>query len=225
MTDAIGQMLAPAVGIAISPVPIIAVVLMLATPRGRTNGISFTAAWVLTLGALSTAVVLLGSGAGAHTGGQTASWVSWVKLAAGVLFVLLGAKQWKGRPREGQEAELPGWMKAIDTFTPVKAAGLAAALSALNPKNLVLAIGGAVSIAGSSASAGGKGAAVVLFVLIASLCALLPLGVYLIGGEKSARVLESWKGWMAAHNAAIMTVLLTVMGAKFIGDALTGLHG
>ncbi|MGX1274384.1 GAP family protein [Streptomyces phaeoluteigriseus] len=225
MGDAIGQMLAPAVGIAISPVPIIAIVLMLATPRGRVNGVAFTAAWVVTLAALSTAVVLLGSGADAHTDGQTASWVYWVKVAAGVVFVLLGLKQWKGRPREGQEAELPGWMKAIDTFSPGKAAGLAAALSALNPKNLVLAIGGALSVAGSSASAGGKGVALVLFVLIASLCALLPLGVYLVGGDRSARVLESWKGWMARHNAAIMSVLLIVLGAKFIGDALSGLAG
>lgn len=223
MGDALGQVLAPAVGIAISPVPIIAVVLMLATPRGRVNGIAFTLAWVVILAVLSTVVVLLGSGAGAHTGGHTASWVSWVKAAAGVLFVLLGLKQWKGRPREGHEAELPGWMKAIDTFTPGKAAGLAAALSALNPKNLVLAVGGAVSIAGSSASAGGKSVAVAAFVLISSLCALLPLGVYLTGGSKSARVLESWKGGMAQHNAAIMTVLLIVMGAKFIGDAISGL--
>ncbi|MEU4178884.1 GAP family protein [Streptomyces sp. NPDC026589] len=223
MGDAIGQMLTPAVGIAISPVPLIAVVLMLATPRGRANGTAFTAAWVVTLAALSTVVVLLGSGADAHEDGETASWVYWVKLLAGVLFVLLGLKQWKGRPRAGQEAELPGWMKAIDTFSPGRAAGLAVALSGLNPKNLVLAVGGAVSIAGSSASAGGKTVAVALFVLIGSLCALLPLGVYLTGGEKSARVLESWKGWMAAHNAAIMTVVLVLLGAKYAGDAISGL--
>ncbi|MFE6358522.1 hypothetical protein ACFVP3_00690 [Streptomyces sp. NPDC057806] len=42
MGDAVGQMLASAVGIAISPIPIIAVVLMLATPRGRVNGTAFT---------------------------------------------------------------------------------------------------------------------------------------------------------------------------------------
>lgn len=28
---------------------------------------------------------------------------------------------------------------------------------------------------------------------------------------------------MAAHNGAITTVLLTVLGAKFIGDAISGL--
>ncbi|MFH8687160.1 GAP family protein [Streptomyces anulatus] len=102
---------------------------------------------------------------------------------------LLGARQWKGRPREGHEASTPGWMKAIDTFTPAEAAGLAAALAVANPKNLVLAVGGAVSIASSTATAGGKTVAGVLMVLIASLCALLPLAVYLGGGTKSAKVL------------------------------------
>lgn len=92
-----------------------------------------------------------------------------------------------------------------------------------NPKNLVLAIGGAVSIAGSGASAGGKTVATVLMVLIGSLCALVPLAVYLVGGAKSGEVLTSWKAWMAHHNAAIMTTLLVVLGAKYVGDALSGL--
>jgi len=31
------------------------------------------------------------------------------------------------------------------------------------------------------------------------------------------------KGFMAAHNGAIMTVLLLVLGGKLIGDAIAGL--
>ncbi|WP_073743973.1 hypothetical protein [Streptomyces sp. CB02115] len=72
-------------------------------------------------------------------------------------------------------------MKAIDTFTPAEAVA--------DPKNLVLAVGGAVSMASSTATAGGKTVAGVLMVLIASLCALLPLTVHLGGGTKSAKVL------------------------------------
>jgi len=221
--DAIGQMLTSAAGIAISPVPLIAVILMLATPRGRTNGLAFTAGWVVALGVVVAAVVLAGSGADAAGDDGPAAWTLWLKLALGLLFLALGAKQWRDRPRAGQEARTPGWMKAIDTFTPVKAAGLAAALVVANPKNLVLAVGGAVSIAGSTAAAGGKAVAAVLMVLIASLCALLPLGVYLTGGAKAERVLGGWKEWMARHNPAIMTVLFLVLGVKYIGDALSGL--
>ncbi|WP_035795010.1 GAP family protein [Kitasatospora mediocidica] len=225
MGNAIGQMLASAVGIAISPIPVIAIVLMLATARGRANGVAFTLAWVLTLGVVSTVVVLAGDGGGAHTTGGPATWTSWVKLALGALFVLLGVKQWTGRPKEGQAAELPGWMRTIDSFSPGKAAGLAVVLAGLNPKNLVLAVGGALSIASSTAGAGGKTVATVLLVLIGSLCTLLPLGVYLLGGERAAGTLQSWKTWMAAHNGAIMTVLLLVLGAKYVGDALSALTG
>ncbi|MFB7947693.1 GAP family protein [Kitasatospora phosalacinea] len=221
MGDAIGQMLASAVGIAISPLPLIAVILMLATPRGRSNGIAFTAGWVVALGAVTTVVVLAGSGI--DTAAGTPDWSYWVKLALGVLFLLLAAEQWQGRPREGKVAEPPGWMRAIDRFTPAKSAGLAAVLAAANPKNLVLAVGGAVSIATSGASGGGKAVAGALLVLIGSLCTLLPLGVYLLGGARASEVLGGWKAWMSAHNSAIMLVVLLVLGVKYVGDAVAGL--
>ncbi|MGW5389207.1 hypothetical protein [Streptomyces koyangensis] len=51
MGDAIGQMPASAVGIAISPLPLIAVILMLATPDGHPNGIAFPAGWIGSLAA------------------------------------------------------------------------------------------------------------------------------------------------------------------------------
>ncbi|MER5764642.1 GAP family protein [Streptomyces sp. NPDC002082] len=224
MGDAIGQMLASAVGIAISPLPLIAVILMLATPRGRSNGIAFAAGWTVSLALLVTVIVLAGSGADAsrHDGGP-ATWTLWLKLGLGVLFLLMGIKQWKDRPREGHAAQQPGWMKAIDHFTPGKSAGLAAALAVANPKNLVLAVGGAVSIVSSTAGTGGKTVAAALMVLIASLCATLPLGVYLFGGQKSAAVLAEWKAWMSEHNAAIMTTVLVILGAKYIGDAVSSL--
>ncbi|MER8046745.1 GAP family protein [Streptomyces sp. NPDC094032] len=221
MGEAIGSMLTSAVGIAISPLPLIAVILMLATPAGRANGIAFTAGWVVGLSGVVAVVVAAGSGL--TTGGTSPTWAYWLKLALGALFALMAVKQWRDRPREGHEAEPPKWMRAIDRFTPVKAAGLAVVLVAANPKNLVLAIGGAVSIATSDASGGGKTVAAALMVLIGSLCTLVPLGVYLLGGARAAHVLGGWKEWMAAHNGAIMTTVLAVLGTKYIGDALTGL--
>lgn len=224
MGDAIGQMLASAVGIAISPLPLIAVILMLATPKGRANGMAFTAGWIVALAVLVTVVVLVGSGGDAsHGDGGPGRWTYWLKLALGLVFLVLGAGQWRRRPREGQEAAPPGWMRAIDGFSPAKSAGLAAALAVANPKNLVLAIGGAVSITASGASTGGKTIAAVLMVLVASLCTLLPLGTYLLGGSRSEAVLGEWRTWMARHNAAIMTTVLVVLGAKYVGDAISGL--
>ncbi|MGR6999309.1 GAP family protein [Yinghuangia aomiensis] len=63
MGDAIGQVLSPAVGVAISPVPLIAVILMLATPKGRANGAAFTIGWILSVAAAMAALIAVGAGA------------------------------------------------------------------------------------------------------------------------------------------------------------------
>jgi threonine/homoserine/homoserine lactone efflux protein len=67
MGQAIGQVLAFGVGVALSPVPIIAVVLMLATPKGRVNGPAFLAGWILGLAVVGTIVLLVSSGWRART--------------------------------------------------------------------------------------------------------------------------------------------------------------
>src|SRR4051794_38934354 len=74
MGEAVGQVLSFGVGVALSPVPIIAVVLMLATPRGRVNGPAFLAGWVVGLAVVGTVVLLLASGGNASQAGTPADW-------------------------------------------------------------------------------------------------------------------------------------------------------
>jgi len=160
MGEGVGQVLSFGVGVALSPVPIIAVVLMLATPRGRVNGPAFLAGWVVGLAVVGTVVLLVASGGDASQAGAPADWVSVLKLVLGVLLLGLAVRQWRGRPRGDQMPELPGWMKTVDTFTPTRAAGIAVALSAVNPKNLILTVGAAAAIAqtGSRRGRAGRGA-------------------------------------------------------------------
>ena len=53
MGQGISEVLTFAVGVAISPVPIIAVILMLFSARARVNGPMFLLGWVFALGAVS----------------------------------------------------------------------------------------------------------------------------------------------------------------------------
>src|SRR5215217_7982839 len=99
MGQAVGQVLSFGVGVALSPVPIIAVVLMLATPRGRVNGLAFLAGWVVGLAVVGTAVLLIANGGYASEAGAPADWVSILKLVLGVLLLGLSVRQWRGRPR------------------------------------------------------------------------------------------------------------------------------
>ena len=69
------------------------------------------------------APVLFGSLAGAGFGGsgEPSAAVSWIKIGLGVLLLLLAVRQWRGRPKPGTDAALPGWMSAMDSLTPAKA--------------------------------------------------------------------------------------------------------
>lgn len=222
MGQAIGQALPFAIGIALSPIPIVGVVLMLATPRARVNGLAFLAGWIVGLAVVGTIVLLISSGADASENGAPADWVNWLKIVLGVLLLNVALKQWRGRPRAGEEAEMPAWMSSVDHFGPAKAAAMAVALSAINPKNLVLVLGAAAAISGAGLDAGQDTIAMAIFILIATIGPAVPVTVYLVLGERSRGILDDLRTWMAHNNNAIMAVICLLIGAKLIGDGIAG---
>jgi threonine/homoserine/homoserine lactone efflux protein len=225
MGQAIGQVLSFGVGVALSPVPIIAVVLMLASPTGRGNGLAFLAGWVLGIAVLGTIVLLVASGASASKHGTPATWVSIVKLVLGALLLLLAVRQWRGRARGDGQPELPAWMQKIDTFTAVRSAGIGVALSAVNPKNLLLVVGATAAIAQTGASTGSQAIALLVFIVLATLGVGAPVAIYYLMGERATKILGELHDWMARENATIMTVICLIIGAKLIGDAVSALAG
>jgi len=223
VADAIGQVLSLGVGVSLSPVPIIAVVLMLGTPRARVNGPAFVLGWVLGLAIVGTIVLAVAGGAGADDGGEPATWVDWLKLVLGALLLLVAVRQWRGRPRAGEAGALPKWMQTIDQFTPGRAFGIAAALSGINPKNLLLTAAAAAAIAQAGIDPGEQAITLGVFILVGTLGPAAPVAIYFALGARAEHVLDDLRAWMGAHNAAIMAVLCLVIGAKLIGDGISGL--
>lgn len=223
MGQAIGGSLALAVGIAISPIPIIAVVLMLTTPRAKANGPAFLAGWLLGLGIVGAIVLAIAGPAGASQSGAPATWVSWVKIILGVLLLLVALREFRSRPLDGDEAPMPKWMGAIDKFKPLTAFGFAAVLAGANPKNLLLAVGGAAAIAQTGISGIQQAIAYLIFALIGTLGVGAPVVIYFAMGERSQEMLTKLKDWMSRNNAVIMSILCLIIGVKLIGDAISGL--
>ncbi len=223
MGAAIGQILGFGVGVALSPLPIIAMVLMLATPRGRGNGPAFLVGWIVGIAVIGGVTLVIAGDSATSSSGAPSTGSSWVKVVLGVALLLVAARQWRGRPRDGVEPEMPRWMHALDSITPVKAVGLGALLSGLNPKNLLLVVGGATAIATTNASNSSQIVALIVFIVIGSIGVGAPVAIYFGMGERSATILAGLRTWMTSHNAAIMMVLCLVIGAKLIGDGITGL--
>jgi hypothetical protein len=221
--EAIGQLLPFAVGVAVSPMPIVAIVLMLITPRARQNGVAFMLGWVAGIAVAGAILLALASPTDASSEGAPADWVSWLKLVLGLLLVLVAVKEWRARPAPGAEVAMPKWMSAVDTITPTKAAGLAVLLGTINPKNLLLVVGGAAAVAQTGISTGDQVVAWVVFTLIATIGVAAPLLVYFAMGDRAGAILNELKDWMARNNTVIMGVLCLIIGVKLIGDAITGL--
>lgn len=218
---AFADLLPLAIGIAISPVPIIACILILFSARSGVNGPAFLGGWVLGILVVTVAVRLLSDSTGAtDTPADGPSLADMLLLVLGLGAIALGVRQWRSRPVPGAETALPGWMSAIGDFTPVKAFGFGIVLSALNPKNLGLAVAAGVVMDAAIAAGGDALALELVFVLVASLSIAVPVLYLLVGGDSAKRTLEGWRTWLAANNAAIMAVLFIVIGAKLVGGGL-----
>ena len=114
-------------------------------------------------------------------------------------------------------------MAALDGFTPVKSAGLSAVLADVNPKNLLLVVSGGAAIASAAAgNTSAKVTATIVFAVVASLGVATPLVIYLALGDRAGAVLENLRSWLVHNNAGIMAVLLLVLGAKIVGDGISG---
>jgi len=225
MGHAVGDVLGLAAAVAISPLPIIAIILLLATPRGRLDGLLFTLSFVLGITAVGAIMLAIGGSSGASTSHHPATWVGGLKLAIGVLLALFAVRLWSRRPKDPGQEQLPKWMAVIDRFTPPKIIGLGLLFSAGNVKNALITIAAGASISSAGISVPQQIATLAIFVIIGSLGLLVPLAVYLIMGERAKKILGSWRDWTAQHNLAVMAVLFFVIGAKLIGDGISILAG
>ena len=111
---------------------------------------------------------------------------------------------------------------AIDTFTAPKALGAGALLSGANPKNLLLAVGAAAAILQTGVSGGDQAIAYAVFALLGTVGVAAPVVIFFVLGDRASPILDRLKTWMAQNNAVIMSVLMLVIGAKLIGDAISG---
>ncbi|NEW45780.1 GAP family protein [Nocardia cyriacigeorgica] len=219
MGQVIGDLLPLAVGVAISPIPIVAAILMLLSANAAKTSTGFGLGWVVGIIVVTGFLVAL-SGTLSDTGDeQPSAAASWIKIALGVLLVVLAGKQWRDRG----DTEVPGWMRAIDELGFGKAAGLGLLLSAVNPKNLLLCVSAGVVIGTGGLSAQGEVVAVVVFTVLAACTVIVPVIGYAVAADKLRGGLDAMKVWLQNNNHIVMAIVLLVMGAVVVGKGIGGL--
>jgi threonine/homoserine/homoserine lactone efflux protein len=216
----IGDILPLALGIMISPIPIIAAILMLLSPKAKGTSVGFLVGWVAGIVVALTAFILLASVIPQSGPDQSQPVAGVIKIVLGAGMLLLAVKQWRSRPHPGEEPALPSWMSAIDGMTAGKGLGLGFLLSAVNPKNLLMAAGAGVVVGSAQLATGDLVIVVVVFTVIAAASVAVPVIGYLLASTSLTQPLESLRGWLVHNNATVMAVLLLVIGVTLIGKGI-----
>jgi hypothetical protein len=221
MGSIIGDILASALGIALSPIPLLAAITLVLSPRGNAAGLGFLGGWLL--GVIVPVLVIT-----TLAGLLPESTVGASRLVGGTILLLLGAYllylavgEWRLRPQPGKAPVLPPFVAALDTVTVPQGLALGFGLAALAPKNLALAVGAGLTVGGAHFPLREAMLVLLVFVLIAASSML----VVVVGGmaavEAWRRPLVELRDWLGRNSPTVMTVLYLVLGVTLVGAGIS----
>jgi threonine/homoserine/homoserine lactone efflux protein len=209
------QWVIPAVGVALSPLPILAMLLVLGGRRPVVRGSAFWIAWTLGIAVPTIAFVVVA--ARSHAVDEELAALAVAEIGIGVIFLAAAARLAFGGRSERSEASAR-WLDALDRSGPLRVAGLALTLSSGNPKNLALMLSAAVAIVRDGRLALNAAAFVALAV---STVSLLFTGSAFSSRSRSA--LARLRDAVARNDRRIATLVGLVVGAFFLADGVTSL--
>ncbi|WNG88196.1 GAP family protein [Mycobacterium sp. ITM-2016-00317] len=207
--------------IALSPLSIIPAVLVLRSARPRPTGLAFLIGWLIGLTVLTVLALQLSSLIGG-IGGHPPGWASWLRIVVGGALIVFGGYRWLTREKS---EHMPGWMTRMSTLTPAKAGGMAAALTVLNPKVLLICVAAGLAIGSAGLEYPSVYGAVVWFVAVAGVTVALPILGYSISGRRLDPALTRLNDWMERRHAALVAAILVVIGAMVLYKGIHALLG
>jgi threonine/homoserine/homoserine lactone efflux protein len=215
-----------AVAVALSPVPVIATLLMLLARRSTDTGLGFLLGWTFGIAGVTTVFALAASTSRAEARSDTSPVATdWILLSLGLLLLLLGIRGWLRRARSPAVTTRPRWMDALDSLSRVRAAGLGVVLSALNPKNLTICAVAGAMIGGTSGKTVEQVAAIVVFTIIGTSTVALPVLSYLVARDRLRPSLDGLREWLEQNSRAVVSALFVAIGLVLLAQALISVAG
>jgi threonine/homoserine/homoserine lactone efflux protein len=224
---AIGELLPLAVALAAGPLPIIAVMLILASDGARSKGVAFVGGrlvgLILFVGAALVILSAIDDPTLGHRG-HPAPAASIVRIVVGVVLILLAARMWLRRnaPSSGQPSPL---VRRVDGLTTSGAFGMGLVVTLIDPASISIGVLVGLDIAAARLPVTTEVIVAVAFVIVSTVTVTGPVLAYLAGGEAARRALTGLKSWLLAHEKTVMMVLFVVIGAMLIGRGIHELAG
>lgn len=221
MLSALGDLLTIGVAVAISPLAIVAVILMATSGKGRTNGTAFVLGCYVFAICFVGLLVLIGRSAGAEDPDSGPHYViDAVDIVLGLALLTLAVMQWRKRGSK----ESPKWMASLDQLSLPKAFLVGVLISGpLSPKDLPLLIAAGGRISQASLPWDQAIAVVLIFGLIGVMAVLIPWLLSVVAPRQVEARLSGPRDWLVANHAVIMTMLFVLLGAKLMGSGIADL--
>ncbi|MCC7165913.1 MAG: LysE family transporter [Anaerolineae bacterium] len=220
-----------AFGIAISPTPVILVILMLFDERGRWNALGYLIGWMVGLIVLAIVAILLVTAGVSILSSDSQHVRPAVLVAAGLVLLWVAYRQWTKPLDPSANPAGPKWLETFDRllarssehFTPLRAFVLGVIMSAISPKNIALVLAAAIAFTAQNLSPQDLAILFILFVLISSLAIGIPVGYALLKGDKADESLNKWKLWVIANSSRSIALLLGLLAIVMLVSGLSNL--
>ena len=223
MGPGVSTVLPLAIAVAISPLPILTVIVLLLGERAQGGSVAFLLGWTAGI-VLATGGTLLAVQIGNADRDQASTAANWLELVLGTFLVAIGIRQWVLRPGPNGPARGRGWLAAIGSVTPVRGAVLGLLLSAANPKNLALCVAAGVAIAGGDLVAREDVVATLVFTGIAVSTVALPVAASALAGDHIRGPLDRARARLSGVSGTVLPILLGALGLFLVGAAVSGLR-
>lgn len=211
---------AAALGIALSPLPLLAVAALLGSPGTTRTATAFVAGETVTIAAIAATVVAVTTRQ--LDAGTLDPTFAVLQLAVAAVLAALLVVHALRRESPARAARL---LDALDGVRPAVAFGAGVLLVALNPKNLALTLAGAAAIVDLDRSAGLELAAVAAFTGLAVSVLAVAVACYAVAPARAGKLLARGRGLLLRRERVVVAVVLGALAALFLVRGLVDLAG
>jgi Sap-like sulfolipid-1-addressing protein len=207
--------------VTLEPIPLSAMILLLAAERGLLKGLGFVLGWLTTLVVIVAVIVVVTGGKPLIPKSSPSTAALVVKLAVGAVLILVAARrrarlsQASSAPKERKQ---PRWMARIDQVNPLTAAGLAFLL-----QPWVLIAAGVTTIVEGKLDTPVEYLAVFGFAVWCSASYLVLETYAALRPEVVKARLRTMLDWINTHTDQAIVILSLFLGLYLMAKAIYGL--
>lgn len=206
--------------VTVEPIPLTAMILLLAAEGGLLKGLGYLLGWMATLVAVVALTVLVTGGKPLLPQSNPSTAALAVKLAAGAVLVWIGYRRrsrWSS-DTESKPKKEPRWMSGINHINPLAAAGLAFLL-----QPWVLVIAGVTTITEAKLDTALEYFAVFAFCLLCSASYLVMETYAALRPAKVTASLRALLEWITRHRDQAIVLLSIGLGLYLMAVSIYGL--